>query len=188
MSAHKSWLRRLAKLDAGLPLPPAGAPYWLKSFEVIGAELGLTAREPDFATALAIYRKWQPPYGGVAAERSHGHLCELGRRALDGVPPCSVAEFAGLAAWLAANGAGLPGGAEWPPAIDVGDGTTVTLPDLTWRVQRGPTASGSGKAAETVRKLKARHGDGAAPPPGRVPARGWVPSAARDDGDAPGGP
>ena len=186
MSAHKSWLRRLAKLDAGLPLPPAGAPYWLKSFEVIGAELGLAAREPDFAAALTIYRRWTPPYGGVAAERSHEHLLELGRRALDGVPPCSVVEFAELAAWLAEHGGAIPTVNGWKQDLDLGGGATATLSDLTWRVQRGPTAEGSGKVAETIRTLRARSADGAAPPPGGVPAPpapGWVPSAVRDDED-----
>ena len=195
MSAHKSWLRRLAKLDAGLPLPPAGAPYWLKAFEVVGAELGLTTREPDFAAALAIYRKWQPPYGGVAAERSHEHLCELGRRALDGVPPCSVVEFAELAAWLAANGASLPTVNGWKKDLDLGDGTTATLSGLTWRVQRGPTAEGSGEVAQTIRRLKARHEGGPAPAEAASGSRAstiprWVPSVVRDDSnsDAPGGP
>ena len=144
MSAPKSWLRRLAKLDAGLPLPPAGAPYWLKSFEVVGAELGLANREPDFATALAIYRATVPPYGTEEAVRLHDHLLELGLRALDGVPPCSAAEFAALAAWLAEHGAALPTVNGWKKDLEVGDGTTATLPGLTWRVARGATADGSG--------------------------------------------
>ena len=195
MSAHKSWLRRLDRLEAGLPLPPAGAPYWLKSFEVIGAELGLTAREPDFATALAIYRKWQPPYGGAAAERSHGHLLELGLRALDGVPPCSAAEFAVLAAWLAEHGRSLPTVNGWKKDLDLGGGETATLSGLTWRVERGAVAEGSGRLAETIRKLRAWHEGGPAPaeaPECRraAPATEWGPSVVRDDGngDAPGGP
>ena len=192
MSAHKSWLRRLAKLDAGLPLPPAGAPYWLKSFEVIGAQLGLADREPDFAAALAVYRRWTPPYGGAAAERSHEHLCELGRRALDGVPPCSVAEFAGLAAWLAEYGAALPTVNGWKKDLDLGDGTNATLSVLTWRVAKGATADGSGRLAETIRRLKAWPEGGPAPadprpggPAGTTP--GWVSSVVRDDAD-PGPP
>ena len=193
MSANKSWLRRLAKLDEGLPWPPAGSPYWRKAFEFIGADLGLAAREPDYAAALAVYRKWQPPYGSVAAERSHGHLVELGRRALDGVPPCSAAEFAGLAAWLAAHGASLTTVNGWKQDLDLGDGETATLSGLTWQVERGATADGSGKLAETIRRLKARREGGPAPaeaPRSRraAPTPGWVPSVVRDDsnGDAPG--
>ena len=184
-----SWRRRLAKLEAALPRSLPGAPYWLNAFEVIGVGLGLAAREPDFPAALAAYRGLRRPYGTGEAVRRHDHLWELGRRALDGVPACSVAEFAGLAAWLAANGAGLPGGAGWPPAIDVGDGTAVTLPDLAWRVGKGPTAAGSGQVAETIRKLRARYPDRAAaesaqgerertsPPPRRSA------SVVRDDSD-----
>ena len=188
MSAHKSWLRRLAKLDAGLPLPPAGAPYWLKSFEVIGAQLGLADREPDFAAALAVYRRWTPPYGGAAAERSHEHLCELGRRALDGVPPCSVAEFAVLAAWLADRGPSLPTVNGWKKDLDVGGGATATLSDLTWRVARGAVADGSGEVAETIRKLKAMYPDGAAGSAAdvageRSPPPRWPSSVVRDDSE-----
>ena len=193
MSAHKSWLRRLAKLDAGLPLPPVGAPYWLKAVEVVAAELGLAAREPDFAAALAAYRATRPPYGTEEAGRLHGHLLELGRRALDGVPPCSVAEFVELAAWLAAHGTSLPTVNGWKRDLDVGNGTTATLSGLTWRVARGATADGSGKLAETLRKLKAWHEGGPAPAeaPGSrraAPTPRWVPSVVRDDsnGDAPG--
>ena len=193
MSANKSWLRRLDKLDAGLPLPPAGAPYWLKTFEVIGAELALAARESDFAAVLAAYRATEPPYGTDEAGRLHEHLLELGQRALDGVPPCSAAEFAGLAAWLAEHGAALPTVNGWKKDLEVGDGTTTTLSGLTWRVSRGATAGGSGRLAETIRRLKAWHEGGPAPAeaPGwrrAAPASGCVPSVVRDDGDAPGGP
>ena len=186
MSAHKSWLRRLAKLDKGLPLPPAGAPYWLKAFEVIGAELGLAAREPDFAAALAAHQAQKPPYGTEEAVRRHDHLLELGLRALDGVPACSAAEFAALAAWLAEHGGSLPTVNGWKKDLDLGDGTMTTLSSLTWRVARGPTAEGSGRLAETIRRLKARHEGGPAPVEAfssrrAAPTNGWVPSVVRDD-------
>ena len=109
-------------------------------------------------------------------------------RAPAGVPPCSAAEFADLAAWLAARRGALPTVNGWKDDLDVGDGTTVTLPGLTWRAQRGPSAGGSGGVAEAIRKLRARHAEGAVPPVapigGRSPAappRGWVPSVVRDD-------
>ena len=195
MSAHKSWLRRLDKLEAGLPVPPAGAPYWLKSFEVVGAQLGLADREPDFAAALAAYRATVSPYGGEAAVLQHDHLLELGLRALDGAPACSVAEFAELAAWLAEHGATLPTVNGWKKDLDLGGGETATLSGLTWRVARGATADGSGKLAETIRRLKAWHEGGPAPADAASGSRAstaprWVPSVVRDDsnGDAPGGP
>ena len=186
MSANKSWLRRLAKLDAGLPLPPAGAPYWVRSFEAIGAELGLATREPDFPAAMAAYRAQRPPYDTEEAGLLHDHLLELGQRALDGVPPCSVGEFAELAAWLAAHGGSLPTDNGWKKDLDLGDGMTATLSDLTWRVARGPTAGGSGAAAETVRKLEARHEGGPLPAKRCAGGRaagppGWVHSAVRDE-------
>ena len=145
MGVPKSWLRRLDKLEAGLPLPPVGAPYWPKAFEVIAVELGLAAREPDYTAALAAYRATKPPYGTEEAGLLHDHLLELGQRALDGVPACSAAEFAGLAAWLAANGAALPTVNGRKRDLDLGDGKTATLSGLTRRVAGGrrPTAAAS---------------------------------------------
>jgi hypothetical protein len=80
-------------------------------------------------------------------------------RGVDGVPPCSAAEFAGLAAWLAMNGDALPT-VGWQKSLDVGGVPEVTLASLRWQVGRGVGADGSGKAAETIRRLRARHGDG----------------------------
>ena len=176
-------------------MPPAGAPYWLKSFEVIGAELSLTTREPDFNAALAAHRAQRPPYGTEEATRRHDHLLELGQRALDGVPACSAAEFAGLAAWPAERGGSLPTVNGWKQDLDLGGGEATTLYDLTWRAARGATADGSGTVAETIRKLKARREGGPAPAEAAGPRRaaitpGWGPSVVRDDGggDPPGGP
>jgi hypothetical protein len=67
----------------------------------------LSEREPEFAGVLAPYAKLSPPYG-AEAEEFHGHLLELFKRADEGVPPYSAAEFADLAAWLAGHGDGLP--------------------------------------------------------------------------------
>ena len=188
MSAHKSWLRRLEKLEAGLPLPPAGSPYWLRAFEVIGAELGLTTREPDFPAALAAYRAQRPPYGTEEAGLLHDHLLELGQRALDGVPPCSAAVFADLAVWLVEHGGSLPTVNGWKKDLDLGDGTTTTLSGLTWRVARGAAAEGSGRLAETIRRFKARQEGGPAPPGpqagGRATTSGWAPSVVRDSEEA----
>ncbi len=193
MSGTAGWDRRLRKLEAGLPHPPAGARYWLELFAGLGERDGLARREPDFAGLVRAYRALRPPYG-EEADRLHGHLAELTRRWLGGVPPCSAAEFAGLAAWLAEHGAALPTVNGWKQDLEVGDGTTATLSDLTWRVSRGPTAGGSGGVAETIRRLKARR-EGRPPPPepcaGRRAATPlWVPSVVRDDtnGDAPGDP
>ena len=159
MTGRGGWTRRLDKLQAALPDPPAGSPYWHDSFARIGHALRLADREPDYAAAIQAYGELRPPYGGEA-ERLHGHLCELLVRAADKTPPCSVAEFACLAAWLAAHGDALPS-AGWQKAIDVGDGATATLTDLRWRAGQGATAAGSGKLAETLRKLRAKYPDGA---------------------------
>ncbi len=102
-----------------------------------------------------------PPYGDDA-ERLHWHLAELFGRAVDGVPPCSAAEFAEFAAWLAAHGDGLPVfGWQW--ALEEGKRTAVTLAGLRWQVEQGPEADGNGRAAETVRRLRTRHGYGRRP-------------------------
>ena len=150
---------------------------------------------PDFAATLAAYRATQPPYGGEEAGRLHDHPLELGHRALDGVPPCSAAEFAGLAAWLAANGGSLPTVNGWKKDLDLGGGETATLSGLTWRAARGATADGSGRLAETIRRLKAWHECGPAPPnalghgTAASAPKGWASCVVRDDsnGDAPEG-
>ena len=137
---------------------------------------------------MAAYRATRSPYGTEEAGRLHDHLLELGQRALDGVPPCSAAEFAELAAWLVEHGAALPTVNGWKKDLDLGDGTTATLSGLTWRVARGAVADGSGKLAETIRKLKTRREGGplpAEPPAGRRTATppGWVPSVVHDEGE-----
>ena len=158
MSGRGGWTRRLDRLQAALPDPPAGSPYWHDSLARIGYALRLADREPDYAGAIEAYGALRPPYGGEA-QRLHDHLFELVGRAADKTPPCSAAEFAGLAAWLAANGGTLPTTNGWKNDLDLGDGTTATLSDLTWCVGRGPTATGSGKIAETLRKLKEKYPD-----------------------------
>ena len=190
MSSRGGWTRRLDKLQAALPDPPAGSPYWHDSMQRLGYALRLGDREPDYAAAIEAYGELRPPYG-EEAERLHEHLCELVGRAADKTPPCSAAEFAVLAAWLAAHGDSLPS-AGWAKDIDVGDGVRVTLSDLTWRAARGPTAGSSGKLAETIRKLRAKYPDAATgtaaegasgrPPP----ARRWRASVVRDDSEPPG--
>ena len=186
MSAPKSW-RRLDKRDEGLPMPPAGTPYWRKAFAVIGADLGLAAREPDFAAVLAAYRAQGPPYGGEEAGRRHDHLLELDWRAIDGLRACSVAEFAGLAAWLAEYGGAIPTANGWQQDLDLGDGTTATLSDLTWRAARGRRRrQRRGGRDHPPAQGVARHEGGPAPAeaPGSrraAPTAGWVPSVVRDD-------
>ena len=187
MSNHGGWTRRLDKLEKALPDPPAGSPYWHDSLQRLGYALRLGDREPDYAEAIRAYGELRPPYGDEA-ERLHEHLCELVGRAADKTPPCPAAEFAALAAWLAAHGDALPVGAGWPPAID-GGGATATLSDLRWRAGQGPTAAGSGKLAETLRKLRAMYPDGAtgtaAEGAGERPpsARRWPASVVRDDSE-----
>ena len=189
MTTPGGWGRRLAKLEVGLPTPPPGSPYHAALLAQLGHLLGLARREPDFAAALAAYRALTPPYGDEAG-RLHDHLCALAARADAGVPPCSAAEFAGLAAWLAEHGEALPA-TGWKKEIAVGDGTTATLYDLKWRAAQGATGRGSGGVAEAIRKLRAAYGEvPKAGGPGTGPAGGrrapataeWTPSVERDDG------
>ena len=185
MTGRGGWTRRLDKLQAALPDPPAGSPYWFDSFARLGYAFRVGDREPDYAAVIEAYGVLRPPYGDEA-QRLHDHLCELVGRAADQTPPCSAAEFATLAAWLADHGDALPTVNGWKKDLDLGDGATTTLSDLTWRAGQGPTAAGSGKLAETIRTLRTRSADGAAPPPGGVPAPpapGWPSSVVRDDGD-----
>ena len=180
MSSRGGWIRRLDRLQAALPDPPAGSPYWHDSFARLGHAFRLGDREPDYAAALEAHGELRPPYGDEA-KRLHEHLCELVGRAADKTPPCSAAEFAALAAWLADHGDALPG-VGWPKAIDAGDGVRVTLPDLRWRAGQGATAGGSGKLAETLRRLRAKYPGGAAGHPAAgPPPSGWRASVVRDD-------
>jgi hypothetical protein len=181
--------RRMQKLDAVLPVPPVGSRHWLEVFAGADFHFRLSEREPDFAGVYAAYAKLKPPYGDEA-ERLYRHLAELFGRADEGVPPCSVAECAALAAWLAAEGESLPTIDGWKKHLDLGDGTTTTLYDLTWRLERGPAAAGSGGVAESIRKIKVMHtGGGGSPVPagtphGAVHPTGAGPSVVRDDSEA----
>jgi hypothetical protein len=150
------WSHRLKRLDAVLPGPPVGSRHWLAVFAWADFHFRLSEREPDFAGVYAAYAKLTPPYG-EEAERLYRHLAELFGRADDGVPPCSAAEFAELSAWLEANGDGLLTTGGWLKQLDLGGGKVTTLESLRWQLGRGVEADGSGKAAETVRRLRARH-------------------------------
>ncbi len=192
MSTPGGWNRRLDKLQAALPEPPAGSPYWHDSFARLGYAFRVGDREPDYAAAIRAYGDLRPPYGDEA-QRLHGHLCELIGRAADKTPPCSAAEFAVLAAWLADHGDALPTVNGWKNDLDLGDGATTTLSDLTWRAGQRPNAAGSGKVAETIRKLMTRYGkcpapkarpvEGAALENGGPSSSAWVPSAIRDNSE-----
>lgn len=155
MVATAAWIRRLKKLDEVMPQAPVGSRHWLELFGSADFHYRLTEREPDFVGLLAAYKRLAPPYADEA-ERLFRHLSELFGRAVDGVPPCSAAEFAELAAWFEANGDALPT-IGWQKALDVGGGPEVTLASLRWQVGRGVGADGSGKAAETIRRLRAKH-------------------------------
>ena len=187
MSSRGGWARRLDKLQAALPDPPPGSPYWHDTLARLGYALRLGDREPDYAAAILAYGELRPPYGDEAG-RLHAHLFELIRRAADKTPPCSAAEFATLVGWLSDHGDALPS-AGWAKAIDVGEGMTVTLTDLRWRAGQGATAAGSGKLAETIRKLKAKYPDGvkgsaAEGASERLPsARRWPASVVHDDSE-----
>jgi hypothetical protein len=76
LATTAAWLRRLGKLAATLPVPPAGPRHWLNLFG----------------------------------------------RADKGVPPCSAAWFAKLAAWLDVHGDGLPTTGGWVKELEVGGG------------------------------------------------------------------
>jgi hypothetical protein len=169
------WSRRLKRLDAVLPGPPVGSRHWLEVFAWADFHFRLSEREPDFAGLLAAYGRLVPPYG-EEAERLFRHLSELFGRAVDGVPPCSGAEFAELEAWLAAHGDSLPTFG-WGRALEEGGGAAVTLAGMRWQVGQGPGADGSGRAAETIRRFKARHAEATA-----------LPSGAGDAPRAAGGP
>ncbi len=85
-------------------------------------------------------------------------LAELVGRLEKGTPPVGEAEFAELAAWFAAHDQVLSSGVVPSGLLDVGDGRRVSSANLRWGIAQGPRAAGSGELAETLRRLRARHG------------------------------
>ena len=164
-------LRAARAMADRLPSPPLTSRFWLTAFERCGGgEMRLAEREPDWARLLAAYRKVSA-VPGPESEALHEWLSELFLRTQRGVPPCSEAEFAGLAAWFRASDhsrrlevhawatASLPGGA------------TASLRELREGVERGPGRFGSGRVADRLRGLR-----------GVGPAAAPRPTAERADG------
>lgn len=133
------WKRTLDALNRTGPTPPFGTKFWHRCFEAAGWLHQLDAREPDWTATLAAHGGLTSP-ADPAVAALHEHLAELYRRALHGVPPCSVAEFRELAAWFAANEGSVP---------------AAERDDLRRRLARGPTAFDSGRVVERLRELRA---------------------------------
>ncbi len=102
--------------------------------------------------------EWRTPERFPAVDAAWEWLAELLSRVAKGIPPAPEAEFSELGRWFDANAARLhqlfPTG-----ALDLGAGRTVSLPDLRYRVARGPRVHGAGELAEQLRRLKA-HAEG----------------------------
>jgi hypothetical protein len=86
-------------------------------------------------------------------------LGEMLRRAADGAPPVSEAEFAELAAWFAANDKRLCDLSRPTDLLDVGGGRATCCANVRFYLARGPRAGGAGRVTEDVRQLRARYGE-----------------------------
>jgi len=95
-------------------------------------------------------------------------LGELLERAGDGFAPVTRAEYDDLAAWFHANEARLGAVARPAERLEV-SGRPFCCTDLRYRLSHGPEASGSGRLAEDLRRLRARYGAEGTGPDGR-----WV--------------
>jgi hypothetical protein len=131
----KTWKRRLIAFEQQLPFPEPGTEYWKVFFARAGVLEKLAEREPDFASTYAEYQRFQPPLNPEQLAQ-HYYLGEMLLRKLDDTPPCSVAEFSELVAWLEANEDVFP---------------ASEIADLRWRVKQGPRTTGSGAVAEKLR-------------------------------------
>jgi hypothetical protein len=160
-------IRSLERRAARSPRRPAGRPggewpgpwtgrEWLDRLEEAG-RLGHFDGEPDFATALEVYRA---AVEGAEAEGRETRdlpqwnwLCEMASRALDGRPAVTESEFVDLSEWFEVNQArlGQDGG-----AVDLGDGESVSLDNLRYAIGQGPRASGVTEVVERLRRLQAR--------------------------------
>jgi hypothetical protein len=89
-------------------------------------------------------------------------LFEMETRLTQGIPPCSEAEHAELAAWFAEHEAGLDAVAKQgnrDGLMSVGDGQRVTCSHVRFYLRDGPRGEGSGRVAEEIRQLKSRYGE-----------------------------
>jgi hypothetical protein len=87
-------------------------------------------------------------------------LAEILGRVLDGVPPVSTAEFEELNAWFSANESRLHQLSAPSYALEAGEGRTIALANIRYGLRQGVRASGSGKLAEDLRRLRARYAGG----------------------------
>jgi hypothetical protein len=161
-------IRSLERRAARSPRRPAQAPggerpgprtdrEWLARFEECG-RLGLFDDEPDFETALEVYR------AAVEAAEAEGRedrnlpewwwLSEMLGRVLDGRPPVTEAEFVDLSEWFEVNEARL---CQDGSVFDLGDGESVSLADVRSGLWKGPRGSGATEVVERLRRLRARY-------------------------------
>ena len=91
-------------------------------------------------------------------------LLEMVNRCLEDVPPCTLAEWAELAAWFDVNEERLHEAARvnWPDcSLDVGDGRRIHPGEIRSAIRvihpyGGAKAFGSGQTAEDIRRLRER--------------------------------
>jgi hypothetical protein len=85
-------------------------------------------------------------------------LAEMHDRVVSGVPPVTETEFWELAAWFDAHDEQLYRQSLPSQLLDLGGGRCTSSADVRYGLAKGPRAFRAGKAAEDVRRLRARYG------------------------------
>jgi hypothetical protein len=102
---------------------------------------------------------WRTPDRFPTVRAGWEWLAEMVGRAHDGVPPVSEAEFGELAAWFRANDARLYQLSRPSELLELGDGRRTWCSKVRYELARSPRSEGAGRAAEDVRRLRARYGE-----------------------------
>jgi hypothetical protein len=162
-------LRRLA-LRYHQTAPPADAreeprthAEWLEYYVKL-SEFMLQRGETDWSDACQEYAAAIASGDEPSMDDTQRWLLVMVNRCLEDVPPCTLAEWAELAAWFDANEESLheAARANWPDCrLDVGDGRRILPGEIRNAIRMvhpygGAKAFGSGQTAEDIRRLRER--------------------------------
>jgi len=104
--------------------------------------------------------EWRRPRRYPRVQAARIWLSEFIDRVHNGIPPLTETEFKELASWFYDNEPRLRQRFQSSGLLPLGDGRTESFANISCFLSLGPRASGATKVAETVRKLRALHGDG----------------------------
>lgn len=87
-------------------------------------------------------------------------LDEMLNRVVDGIPPCSEAEYRELEQWFRANDGRLSDIEKRLPShmFELGISEWTSCAQIRYGLKHGPRADGTGRLAEQIRQLRTRYG------------------------------